>query len=133
MYVYICIYPRLLGSRPTPHKLTPLSRWRETQRRETRTSPDGETRTSIPQTPPPDIPPGTRNPKPETPNPKPQTRTSKPETRNQKPETPGVLCAPLRGLMGQCSSHRMYVLISLRKSTPPQNRQLIVYDYWFKQ
>ena len=26
-------------------------------------------------------------------------------------------------------SHRMYLLISLRKSTPPQNRQLIVYYY----
>ena len=26
-------------------------------------------------------------------------------------------------------SHRMYVLISFRKSTPPQNRQLIVYYY----
>ena len=30
-------------------------------------------------------------------------------------------------------SHRMYSSISLSKSTPPQNRQLIVYHYWSGQ
>jgi len=29
-------------------------------------------------------------------------------------------------------SHKMYLLISFRKSTPPQNRQLIVYYYQLK-
>jgi hypothetical protein len=30
------------------------------------------------------------------------------------------------------SSHRMYLLLSLRKSTPPQNRQLVVHYYELK-
>ena len=30
------------------------------------------------------------------------------------------------------SSHRVYLRISFRKSTPPQNRQLIVYYYYLK-
>ena len=33
---------------------------------------------------------------------------------------------------GGSLSHRMYLIISFRKSTPPQNRQLIIYYDRFK-
>jgi len=39
----------------------------------------------------------------------------------------GVQC--VRGLMHAILSHRMYLLISFRKSTPPHNRQLGVNYY----
>ena len=37
------------------------------------------------------------------------------------------------GLSGQSLSHRMHLSTSLRKSTPPQNRQLIVDYYYLEQ
>jgi len=39
---------------------------------------------------------------------------------------------PENGLLGPTLSHRMYVLSSFRKTTPPQKRQLIV-DYHFQK
>ena len=38
----------------------------------------------------------------------------------------GVILLDARA-QAEVSSHRVYLLINFRKSTPPQNRQLIVY------
>jgi hypothetical protein len=56
---------------------------------------------------------------------------------NRQPEKPPTFTSidlPSRGTGGEerILSHEMYLLISFRKSTPAQNRQLIVYYYLLK-
>ena len=103
VYVYICIYPTIMGHGPVPAINNAL-----------KVHPK-------PKTPNPG--PVTRNPKPQTPNPKPETRNLKPETRNPKPESTGREPSTTPS---KCSSSYAQTLKPETRNTEPDTRNMFL-------